>query len=110
MKVVSSEYTRHTVKLVSRFNTVGNLNMLLYNESTQAESNIIIYPIGFSLTYHYQIIEGYFNLTFDFVFLESDKFRIEILEGNNIVYRGKLIATTEETQNYLADNNEYYYE
>ena len=110
MKVVNPNDTRHTIKLISRFNTVGNLNMLLYNESTQVESNIVIYPIGFSLTDYYQIIDGYFNLTFDFVFSESDKFRIKILEENNIVYRGKLIATTEETQNFLADNNEFYYE
>ena len=32
------------------------------------------------------------------------------IEENKVIYRGKLIATTEETQNFLADNNEFYYE
>jgi len=116
MKVVNPNDTRHTIKLISRFNTVGDLNMLLYNESTQVENNIKISPTGFSLTNHYQIIDGYFDLTFDFVFSESDKFRIKIadfdlfLGVNKVIYRGKLIAITEETQNFLADNNEFYYE
>ena len=42
--------------------------------------------------------------------VNNERFKIKILEENKVIYRGKLIATTEETQNFLADNNEYYYE
>ena len=65
---------------------------------------------GGDITNTYNILDGYLYVNFDFEFSEADKFRIKILEENNIVYRGKLIATSEETQNFLADNNEYYYE
>ena len=73
----------------------------LYNEATQVETNVAII---------YLVENGVLTFTFDFDFTDSQKFQFKILEGTEIVYRGKLIATTQETQNYLTDKNEYYYE
>lgn len=101
MKVVNPNNSSHTIKLISRYYPTTNLSLLLYNESTQVESDVLN---------TYIIQDGYLHLDFDFTFLENERFRIELVEQNNVIYRGKLIATAEETQNYLADNNEYYYE
>jgi hypothetical protein len=101
MKVVNPNNSNHTINIISRFYPTLNIDLLLYNESTQVEANVIN---------TYIIQDGYVYVNFDFIFLENDRFRIEILQGNDIIYRGKLIATAEETQNYQTDNNEYYYE
>jgi len=101
MKVVNPNNTNHDIKLISRVYPVGTLDLLLYNESTQVET---------SVTNTYIVQDGFLNLNFDFTFVEGDKFQIKILELTDVIYRGKLIATAEETQTYLNDNNEYYYE
>lgn len=101
MKVVNPNNTNHDIKLISRVYPVDALDLLLYNESTQIETSVVN-------TYILQ--DGFLYLNFDFNFVEGDKFQIKILENTNVIYRGKLIATAEETQTYLNDNNEYYYE
>ena len=101
MKVVNPNNTNHDIKLISRVYPVEALDLLLYNESTQIET---------SVTNTYIVQNGFLNLNFDFTFVEGDKFQIKILELTNVIYRGKLIATSEDTQTYLNDNNEYYYE
>ena len=101
MKVVNPNNTNHDVKLISRVYPVETLDVLLYNESTQIETSV---PNA------YIVQNGFLNLNFDFTFVEGDRFQIKILELTNVIYRGKLIATSEDTQKYLNDNNEYYYE
>ena len=101
MKIVNPNNTNHDIKLISRVYPVATLDLLLYNESTQIET---------SVANTYIIQNGFLNLNFDFTFVEGDKFQIKILELTNVIYRGKLIATSEDTQTYLNDNNEYYYE
>ena len=101
MKVVNPNNTNHTLKLISRVYPVGSLDLLLYNESTQVETSVIN---------TYIVQNGFLNLNFDFDFVEGEKFQIKILEIANVIYRGKLIATSLDTQTYLNDNNEYYYE
>ena len=110
MKVVNPNNTTHDIQLISRVYPVGALELLLYNESTQIETSNPIFEIGISFTNNYQILDGYMFLKFDFVFEEGDKYQMKILENSSVIYRGKLIATKEETQTYLNDNNEYYYE
>ena len=114
MKVVNPENRSHRIAIVSRYNPTGIIKLYLYNKATKVESEIYITLLigGGSIAYTYDILGGYLYVNFDFEFSESDKFRIKILEENKVIYRGKLIAITKETQtqNYLADNNEYYYE
>jgi len=101
MKVVNPNNINHTINLISRVYPTTSISLLLYDRIEKREYNVIN---------TYIVQDGYVYIDFNFVFEEGQRFRIEVLEGNNIIYRGKLIATTEETQNYLADNNEYYYE
>lgn len=110
MKVVNPNNTSHTIKLISRYYPADSLILYLYNEATQVETSIDIDLIGISFVNYYNIVNGYINIDFDFTFSENEKYSIKLADNKDIIYRGKLIATTEETQNYLADNNEYYYE
>ena len=99
MNVVNPNNISHEIQVIPRFYPTDELVFTLYNEATQIETDVI-----------YLVENGVLTFTFDFNFTDGQKFQFKILEGTEIVYRGKLIATTQETQGYLTDKNEYYYE
>ena len=102
MKVLNPNNANHTISFIGRYESTGDVQLYLYNESTTEV---------FTDTYASIITDGYTSLTFPYTFTEGQKFQIKILNDNlDVLYRGKLIATAEETQTFLADNNEYYYE
>ena len=99
MKVVNPNDNLHLINLIPRFFPLGVLILDLYNETTQISTDV---------PNLYVIVDGILSMEFDFTFKEGDKFQIRIKEGNNEVYRGKLIATTQLTQDYKA-RNQYFY-
>lgn len=100
MKVVNPNNTTHEIKIIPRINPMGILIFELYNEQKKEK----FLPIFTGL-----FEDGYLTLTFDFTFTENQTFQIKIY--NDIVYyRGKLIATSQNTQNFKASNENYYYE
>lgn len=101
MNVVNPNNESHELQIIPRFYPSDELIFTLYNEATQIETNVTII---------YLVENGVLTFTFDFDFTDSQKFQFKILQGTEIVYRGKITATTQETQNYLTDKNEYYYE
>lgn len=101
MNVVNPNNISHEIQIIPRFYPGDELVFNLYNEATQTETNVTII---------YLVENGVLTFTFDFDFTDGNRFQFKILEGTEIVYRGKIIATTQETQNYLTDKNEYYYE
>ena len=101
MNVVNPNNISHEIQVIPRFYPTEELVFILCNEATQVDTNVTII---------YLVENGVLTFTFDFDFTDGQKFQFKILEGTEIVYRGKLIATTQETQNYLTDKNEYYYE
>lgn len=101
MNVVNPNNESHEIQIIPRFYPIDELIFTLYNEATQVETNVTII---------YLVENGVLTFTFDFDFTDSQKFQFKILQGTEIVYRGKITATTQETQNYLTDKNEYYYE
>ncbi len=101
MNVVNPNNISHEIQVIPRFYPTDELVFTLYNEATQVETNVTII---------YLVENGVLTFIFDFDFTDGNRFQFKILEGTEIVYRGKLIATIQETQNYLTDKNEYYYE
>lgn len=101
MNVVKPINTAHQLKVIPRFYPMGLLIFSLYNEETKI--NEVIENL-------YIIENGYLILSFNYTFIEGQKFQIEIKENENVVYRGKLMATSQNTQNYKASNELYYYE
>ena len=67
MKVVNPNDTSHTINLISRVYPTTSISLLLYNESTQVQTDV-------SNTYIVQ--DGYVYIDFSFVFTENERFRI----------------------------------
>ena len=100
MKIVNPNDTTHIINLVPRYNTSAlNLDLFLINEETNEPSQV---------ANTYSILGGILSLTFDFEFSENDRFSFKLMEENEVVYRGKIFATTEETQDFKQTNNLYY--
>ena len=101
MKVVNPNDTTHVIKLIPRLYEITSIDLSLYNEATQVTTTV---------TDAYSITNGISTLTFDFTFEENDKYQFKLVNGSNVVYRGKLIATTQDTQEYKLTNGLYTYE
>jgi GT2 family glycosyltransferase len=101
MKVVSPNDTEHLIAIIPRYYTDGVLDLYLYNEATQIET--LVTPI-------YVTQNGILTLTFTFTFNENDKYQVKITDANGIIYRDKIFATSQDTQNFKATNDLYFYE
>jgi len=93
--------TEHTASLIPRYIPLDIINVTLYNEATQVEST----PLN-----NYSITNGIMSVTFDFNFIKDDKYQLKIDDTNGIIYRGKLIATDQDPQEFKQTNDLYYYE
>ena len=98
MNVVNPENTTHTLILIPRYYLCGTVDLYLYNESTQVETNV---------TNLYLVENGYLTISFDFTFLERDKYQYKLVSDSDVMYRGLIFATSQEVDNYLTDNNTY---
>jgi len=101
MIVVDTLETSHTLQLIPRYIPELALTFVVYNETTQESSTIIN---------TYQIVDGVLKLSFDYTFAEDDKLQFKIEEIGEIVFRGKIFATTQTPQDYKLTNGLYYYE
>jgi len=99
MKVVNPEDTDHIIDLIPRYYPTDAITFSLFNEATQVTENI---------DNTYTITDGVLFLSFEYTFTENQKFQIK-LDDTEIVYRGKIIATSQNPQDYKLTNNVYYY-
>ena len=98
MKIVNQNNSTHEFKLIPRFYPTSTLTLTLKNESTQVESEMPIDTIDIALTNNYFILDGYLNLKFNYTFQDKDRFQFDLKENEEIVFRGKIYATSEEKQ------------
>ena len=104
MKIVNPDNSTHNVKLIPRAYTFDDITLNLYNESTKEETDIVlVYGSGFNIS------AGYLTITFDYDFTDGDKYQVK-LTSSEVLYRGKLMATTQDTQAYSQTTDLYYYE
>lgn len=101
MKVVLPIDTTHLIALIPRYYTSDALVLELYNEVKQTKE---IVPCI------YIIQNGLMTITFDYNFIENDKFTIKISDSSGVIYRDKLIATSQTTQDFKSTKDLYYYE
>jgi hypothetical protein len=99
MKVVNPNDTEHTLQLIPRFYPTDALVFNLYNEFTTISTDV---------DNIYVVTDGNLFITFDFEFENNSRYQIKITEAGEVVYRGKLIATTQTPQDYKLTNNVYY--
>jgi len=101
MKVVLPIDTTHLIALIPRYYTSDALVLELYNEVKQTKE--IVSCI-------YIIQNGLMTITFDYNFIENDKFAIKISDSNGVIYRDKIFATSQTTQDFKSNKDLYYYE
>ena len=100
MNVVNPTEEAHEIVIIPRFYPTGSIVLTLYNEATQTSEVV---------DNTYSITDGKMTIDFDFDFIEGGRFQVKITEGSSVVYRGKIFATTQATQNYSTTTNAYYY-
>jgi len=101
MNIVNPNDTAHELKIIYRFDIPTEIIFNLYNEETQVSETV---------TNLFSVSDGYLIISFDFDFIAGQKFQIKITDGADVVYRGKLLVTTQSTQTFKASNELYYYE
>jgi hypothetical protein len=99
-KVLDFNDTSHSISLIPRYYPDSAVTFELYNESTK-EITVV--------SNTYIVSNGLFTLSFDYTFKNKEKYQIK-LEENSIVFRGKLIITDQNTQEYRLTKDLYYYE
>ena len=100
MVVVNSDSSTHTTKVVPRFVPTTEVVYELYNEYTR----VITEP-----TNTYVITDGVLVVSYAFLFEKDSKYQVKIKEGANVVFRGKLIAIDQSTQEYDPTDGLYTY-
>ena len=102
MKVVNPNVRIKTISLIPRFNDVEAFDLLLINETTKEETTFFID------NYSYQ--NGILVFGFDFDMNEGDKYELKLSILNEVLYRGKIFATEQETQDFDLTKDLYIYE
>ncbi len=101
MKVVNPDNTSHSFLFVPRYYDFNELELVLTNPATGVTTEVA----NTNVTH-----DGFTNISFDFTFANNDKYEVVIKEEDEIVYRGKLIATDQATQSYKLTAGFYRYE
>ena len=99
--IVNPNLTTHTIKLVPRFLT-SNVLTLTITDSTLGTST--------DLTTTYTTGGDYkLALTFDYTFTAENSYQLKLTDSvtNEIVYRGLVLATTQNSQTYKLTDNLY---
>lgn len=93
--------TTHEFNFIPRFIPSDELMLELYDETlqtTQTIDNLYVYANGLA------------TITFDLICAESQKFQLKISQGTDIIYRDKIFVTSQNTQEFKATKDHYYYE
>ena len=98
--VINPNNSTHTLNEVPRYYPSTELVVTLYNEATKETA---------TPTATYNITNGKLNITFTYTFVNKDRHQIKVTEGSNVVYRGKLITTTQDPQEYKQTEGLYTY-
>lgn len=101
MNIVNPTDTTHELKIIPRFGLPTEVMFDLYNEETQTEE---------SITNTFGYLDGYLTVSFDYDFIDGQKFQIRLEDDGVVIYRGKLMATTQTPQTFKASKDLYYYE
>ena len=100
MNVFSPDNTTHTLSTIPRFYPDNVIVFSLYNEAKKTSEDVV---------HTYRVANGKLILDFTYTFVEFDKHQIKITQGDEIVYRGKSFATSQEPQEYKLTKDKYYY-
>lgn len=98
--VINPNNTTHTLNVLPRYYPDNDLTIYLFNESSRITDTVVN---------TYSISNGKLKIKFDFTFNNKEKYQLKVSEGDKIVYRGKIIITTQDPQDFKLTNDLYYY-
>ena len=109
MKIINPNDSTHIIKLIARDSDISyTLDFELYDESTRTTEEIA--------SNNFSIIDGVFIWEFDNVdyslitFTEQSTYQLKITDSGEVLYRGKVLATSQVTQDFKLTNGLYSYE
>jgi hypothetical protein len=100
MNVVNPEDSSHVIAVIPRYYDFGETVLTLSNSIDDDEI----------VTHTTSVTNGILSISFDFTFVERDKYDVKLTEGTEVVYRGKLFATEQEAQDFDITVNYISYE
>ena len=101
MKVIDPNNTSHTLVLIPRYYPTNSLTLEITEEAS---------GVSESIANTYSITDGELSIEFTYDFTGKDKYSLKLNENTEVVYRGKLIVTDQQAQDYKLTNGLYYYE
>ena len=103
MKVIDPNNATHSISIIPRFNDAVGVTMEIINEATK-----VVYTDALNT---FSVVDGIGLVNFDLDAEEKSKYSFILSDGvTEVVYRGKLIATEQETQEYKITTDLYFYE
>jgi hypothetical protein len=99
--VVNPNLTTHSIKLVPRFSTSSALTLTVVDSTLGTSTDLdTTYTIGGD----YKLA-----LTFDYTFIDETSYQLRLTDNttSEIVYRGLVLATLQEAQDYKLTTNIY---
>ena len=99
--IVNPNLTIHTIKLVPRFSTSNVLTLTITDSTLGTSTNLATtYTTGGD----YKLA-----LTFDYTFTAESSYQLKLTDTvtSEIVYRGLVLATTQNSQSYKLTDNLY---
>jgi len=100
--IINPINTTHTLRIIPRFNPSDSLVLNIKDTTTNLDEDISLSSYAFTTT-------GGIEFDFDFEATDETRYQITIKEGDEVVYRGISIATSQDTQEYQLTNDKYYF-
>lgn len=91
MIVINPEDTTHTAVVIPRYYDSELNDFIIYDEDTRESS---------TLSNIKTISNGYASYEFDLNTAEGKSYSIKIMDGNTVIWRGKMFATSQNKQKY----------
>jgi len=110
MKIVSPNDEDHQITLIPRNNEQQGIILDIINDATKEVTTLNSTFTNF-VSYNYLDGIGYLDVTFNFE--DKQKYTIKVycsLNQDNVIYRGNVLSTTQETQDYKQTKDLYFYE
>ena len=108
MKIINPSDTTYFIELIPRTYTLStSLDFELYDESereTESISSNVFSVINGYLTWEF-LPADFSNITFT----EDGTYQLKISDIGEVIYRGKLLVTSQTPQDYKATNGLYTY-
>tara|TARA_B110000285_G_C14734930_1_gene428152 strand:- start:263 stop:568 length:306 start_codon:yes stop_codon:yes gene_type:complete len=100
--IINPKNTEHTLRVIPRFNPSTSLVINIKDTTTDLDEDISIESYAFTTT-------GGIEFDFGFEATDETRYQITIRQFKTIVYRGIMIATSQDTQDYQLTNDKYYF-